>query len=188
MLFDLGFPETSYDNTTLVQTYIENLATDFDLVMIMEHFDESLVLLKRILCWEVEDILYFKLNERRKEDQRVSDLNERSRTLIRQWNSADVKLYGHFNRTLWEKIGAEGPAFYEDLRVFREKNKARRETCLRQGDFEEEAYTGKFVRGYALKRNLTLGERQMCRRMVRNEIAYIDYFRMKRRLVLKDIV
>ena len=33
--------------------------------MIMDYFDESLVLLKRLLCWEIDDILYVKLNERK---------------------------------------------------------------------------------------------------------------------------
>lgn len=30
----------------------------------MEYFDESLVLLKRELCWDLDDVVYFKLNQR----------------------------------------------------------------------------------------------------------------------------
>ena len=37
------------------------------MVLIMEYFDESLVLLKRELCWELDDVVYFKLNQRSKE-------------------------------------------------------------------------------------------------------------------------
>lgn len=40
------------------------MAQAVDLVLIMEYFDESLILLKRKLCWELDDMLYFRLNQR----------------------------------------------------------------------------------------------------------------------------
>ena len=36
----------------------------FDLVLILERFDESLVLLQDLMCWPTEDIVYLKQNER----------------------------------------------------------------------------------------------------------------------------
>lgn len=64
LMFDLGLSFKHYQNITAVNEYIRFLGKEFDLVMIMEYFDESLVLMKRLLCWEIEDILYLKLNER----------------------------------------------------------------------------------------------------------------------------
>ena len=32
--------------------------------MIMEHFEESLVLLRRLMCWRMEDVLYLVRNVR----------------------------------------------------------------------------------------------------------------------------
>ena len=63
-LFDLGLDTAYHEDFTVVRNYIRFLQQEFDLVMVMEYFDESLVLLKRRFCWKIEDILYFKLNKR----------------------------------------------------------------------------------------------------------------------------
>ena len=74
-------------------------------MMLMEYFDESLVLLKRQLCWKMEDILFFKLNERvQKEKQHISN---QVRGQIKKWNSADVLLYDEFNQTLWRPVAED---------------------------------------------------------------------------------
>ena len=64
MMFDLGFSQKYFQNYTAVTKYINFLNKEFDLVMIMEYFDESLILLKRLLCWEIDDILHVKVNEK----------------------------------------------------------------------------------------------------------------------------
>ena len=74
------------------------LKQEFDLVMLMEYFDESLVLLKRRFCWKMEDILYFELNERMGIEKQ--DVTSQVREQIRKWNSADVLLYDAFNQML----------------------------------------------------------------------------------------
>ena len=70
--------------------------------MIMDYFDESLVLLKRLLCWEIDDILYVKLNER-KDNEKATRLSGRVHYNIRRWNKADVLLFNYFNATFWKK-------------------------------------------------------------------------------------
>ena len=64
MMFDLGLSLRYFQNYTAVTDYIKFLNKEFDLVMIMDYFDESLVLLKRLLGWDIEDILYVKVNKR----------------------------------------------------------------------------------------------------------------------------
>lgn len=51
----------------MIKKHIDELAEKIDLVLIMEYFDESLVLLKRELCWDLDDVVYFKLNKRSQE-------------------------------------------------------------------------------------------------------------------------
>ena len=46
---------------------IDEAQKKFGLVMIAEQFDESLVLMKDLLCWEFEDITSLKLNGRKDE-------------------------------------------------------------------------------------------------------------------------
>ena len=49
-----------------MQTYFarRELDSQFDLVLILERFDESLVVLQDLICWPTEDLVYLKQNER----------------------------------------------------------------------------------------------------------------------------
>ncbi|XP_063956865.1 galactosylceramide sulfotransferase-like isoform X1 [Lytechinus pictus] len=99
----------------IVNDTIQQLDVHLDLVLITEHFDESLILLKNLMHWTFKDILYVKKNAR----ARTSNITEEQRQQIREWNSADVSLYSHFNRTLWRKIEEGGATFQKDLWTFR---------------------------------------------------------------------
>lgn len=186
MLFDLGLDFRYFQNVTAVERYFDFLENEFDLIMIMEHFDESLLLLKRLLCWEMKDILYFKLNERQ-DKQKRKFMSQEVTEDIKSWNKADFMLYQHFNRTFWKKVKAEGPSFQRELRVFRRKNKALTRSCLEKGNFLDEAYTGVYVKGYSLKKNVPKEKRKVCESMVKNEISYVKYFREIMTKRLKNI-
>nr|XP_006819961.1 PREDICTED: galactosylceramide sulfotransferase-like [Saccoglossus kowalevskii] len=62
-LYDLGLQTQNKDTGNklddLVYKYIEVLDRELDLVLITEYFDESLLILKKQLCWSMDDILYF---------------------------------------------------------------------------------------------------------------------------------
>ena len=178
MLFDLGLDFRYYQNRTAVENYFDFIEQEYDLVMIMEYFDESLVLLKRTLCWDYEDILYFKLNER-PDNKKRSNLTEDVKRDIKSWNRADFLLYERFNRTLWEKIEKIGPEFYKELNIFRQKKQELEKTCLEKGSYLDEAYTGVYVKGYRIKKDTPPKLRLLCERMMRNEINYVKYFRSK---------
>ena len=63
MMFDLGFDDKLFNDEKAVQQYIERLDSIFNLVMINERMDESLILLKRLLCWTTDDIITFKVSK-----------------------------------------------------------------------------------------------------------------------------
>ena len=64
MSFDLGLEHSSYSNEEKIQEFIDKLKKQLDLVLINEFIDESLVLLKRLLCWSLDDIIYLRHNVR----------------------------------------------------------------------------------------------------------------------------
>ncbi|CAH1271764.1 GAL3ST1 [Branchiostoma lanceolatum] len=64
MAYDLGIPVALSEDEDYVRDYIAELDRDFLLVMVLEYFDESLVLLKRYMCWQLTDILYKVQNSR----------------------------------------------------------------------------------------------------------------------------
>ncbi|XP_062821487.1 galactose-3-O-sulfotransferase 3 [Anolis carolinensis] len=109
MVYDLGGdPERNPDHDpAYLPRFVRQVESIFSLVMLAEYFDESLVLLRRLLAWDLEDVLYVKLNMRSPE----SKLNITSPHLVEQiraWNALDARLYDHFNATFWRKMGEVG--------------------------------------------------------------------------------
>ncbi|XP_071477795.1 galactosylceramide sulfotransferase-like [Diadema antillarum] len=124
MWYDLS-SKSLHTDRKLIEDTLSTLDNTVDLVLITEHLDESLILLKRLLNLDFSDIMYIKTNAR----VSTSDLSEDQRRRIREWNSADVLLYDHFNRTLWRKVDEYGPRFHEDLQYFRDLLQAHYENC-----------------------------------------------------------
>ena len=118
-MYDLGL-DTGKDfyNKTIINALIRKLEKEFTLILITEYFDESLLILKKELCWDFHDIVYLPKNSR--ESRR--NLTDELRQKIRLFNYADVLLYDYFNKTLWKKITEYGPNFEHDLQYFRELN------------------------------------------------------------------
>ena len=123
--YDMGLEQENTQNMKLVESYIDKMEREFDLVMITEYFDESLILLKRLLCWEFQDLVYIKLRSKKKK----INLEKEVENNILTWNRADAILYDHFNKTFWKKIREAGSTFDEELKTFRRINKKYQESC-----------------------------------------------------------
>ncbi|XP_072049293.1 galactosylceramide sulfotransferase-like [Amphiura filiformis] len=117
-IYDLGLDIKDFKNDTIINATIRRLGKEFNMILLAEYFDESLVILAKELCWEFEDIVYIKKNSR--EDRR--NLSDEVRQKVSTWNHADVLLYDYFNKTLWRKVKEYGPTFEEDLKYFRQLN------------------------------------------------------------------
>ena len=92
MLWDLGLDDI--DDEDMVKQKIEEAEDNFDLVMILEKFEESLILLKNELCWDFSDITSIKLNGRVEEVK--TKLNKTTRNLLKDFLKSDYLLYDHF--------------------------------------------------------------------------------------------
>ena len=55
-LFDLGMNHIEMEQKNEVIEKIAELDTQLDFVLIAEYFDESLVLLAKLLCWDLADV------------------------------------------------------------------------------------------------------------------------------------
>ena len=136
-----------------VNEYIQFLDKEFDLVMIMDYFDESLLLMKRLLCWQMEDILYLKLNERQ-DEEKDTVLTDDVRENVKRWNKADVLLFEYFNKSFWKKIENEGETFNKELNTFRQKNWEIKRACVTNGTRLQTIYKGKKAKGYVIRNDL----------------------------------
>ncbi|XP_078703574.1 galactose-3-O-sulfotransferase 3-like [Branchiostoma floridae x Branchiostoma belcheri] len=135
MAVDLGFPLQENLKQTLhvqkqqiLKDFVRQIEGQFSLVMIMEHFDESLVLLRREMCWTLKDILYYVANTRNY-SWRHDEIPTLQKLQHKQWSSVDYTLYDHFNKTLWNKIERSENDFNGELRFFRHVNAKMKEHC-----------------------------------------------------------
>ena len=178
LLYDLGLSFKYYQNLTAVNEYIQFLDKEFDLVMIMDYFDESLVLMKRLLCWQMEDILYLKLNERQDKEKNTV-LTDDVRENVKRWNKADVLLFEYFNKSFWKKIENEGESFYKELTIFRERKSDMKRACVTNETRLQTVYAGKLVKGYSIRTDLAKGLQTICKKMTISENSYLAYLRKK---------
>ncbi|XP_049636126.1 galactose-3-O-sulfotransferase 3 [Suncus etruscus] len=127
LAFDLGADPDGAgpgERSAYLARLIGRLEEAFSLVMIAEYFDESLVLLRRLLAWDLDDVLYAKLNARAA-SSRLPAIPAGLRRAARAWNALDAGLYDHFNATFWRRVARAGRACVErearELRAARER-------------------------------------------------------------------
>ena len=94
MLWDLGMSHTDMEDKVKVSEKINELDKQFDFVLIAEHFDESLVLLARMMCWDLRDVPSLAQNARKA--SKVSNITETAKQYLTSWLSSDYQLYQHF--------------------------------------------------------------------------------------------
>ncbi len=182
--FDLGFENNLESDDVRVQETIEYIENRFELVLISDHFEESLILLKDALCWQMDDLLFFKLNARNV--MSVSPMSPELRTRARDWNGADWRLYLHFNATLWARVENYGRSRMEEqVRELRRRNAEMEAICIDGGGAVEAADItdghmkpwqpiGKAsILGYNLRRDIERQYEEVCRKMLTPEIQYL---------------
>ncbi|XP_053500665.1 galactosylceramide sulfotransferase [Ictalurus furcatus] len=182
--FDLGFDNTLEPEDPTVDSAIHAIAERFQLVLIAEHFEESLILLKDALCWQMDDLLFFNMNTRRPSS--VSQLTPELRVKAREWNSVDWKLYRYFNATLWAKVDAYGrERMQKEVKKLRQRNSEMAAICISGGmAVEDQDIRDQSMRpwqpvgessilGYNMKSNIEPQYRELCRKMLTPEIQYL---------------
>ena len=115
-----GFPPGTKNITSdlnAVKKYIQSLDESFLLVMIMEYFHESLVMLKRLMCWSFKDIVYH--IENLGNYTKDSRPNEENVNIYKAWSKLDYMLYDHFNKSFWKLVRKQGKTdFIREVKEF----------------------------------------------------------------------
>ncbi|XP_006816499.1 galactosylceramide sulfotransferase-like [Saccoglossus kowalevskii] len=169
-LFDLGLSTDDTDNHTTVSKKIQALEKEMEFILIADHFDESLLILKKKFCWTMDDILYIPNGVRSKQFRR--EMSEETRARILDWNDSDLKLFEYFNKTLWQNIAEYGPCFERDLQYFREKRQKVMDECI--GPSQVVKKDPRETR-YVLKENAS----ELCLNMWRGDVTFTKFIRNK---------
>ena len=184
MLFDLGQPDSL--TSPHLHKVIEDLDSQFDLVMIAEHMDESLVLMRHILCWSLQDVVVFTKNARREELKPV--VSTQNLETIRELNNADITLYYHFLSRFKKEVVEFGvdrmAAEVEQLRALREEyyqDCGAREVKGRDETLQFKEYSG-LVNSYALANTSDIS----CVTMFMPELPFLNLIRQRQKEWLSD--
>ncbi|XP_070212844.1 galactose-3-O-sulfotransferase 4-like [Littorina saxatilis] len=120
MSFDFGIDPEKMNSERHIKDYVSYLNRTFQLVMVSERFDESMVLLKRLLGWRLQDVLYIKNNVLKGSAGGGGDsqFTAGQRQAHRHFNAADYALYEHFAQLFQAKVEAEGKLFPQEVAAF----------------------------------------------------------------------
>ncbi|XP_067684331.1 galactose-3-O-sulfotransferase 2-like [Haliotis asinina] len=168
MARDFGFPTQDYKNMTKFKTYLGTLDKQFHLVMVSDMFLESLVLLRRLLKWSMEDVIFLPINvhEHKHLTTSASSVN------IEPFLALDRILYDHYLTRLKEQISAQGPDFHKELQYFRVINAKisafchSKDTVRKLLSFRANEWHGDF--------NITPKD---CHLLAEREIAFLNFIR-----------
>ncbi|XP_044146942.1 galactose-3-O-sulfotransferase 2-like [Bufo gargarizans] len=185
--FDLGLDHNVPESQKYFEMAQKSIEIMFNLVLITEYFDESLILLKDALCWSFDDVLSFPLNSRNNTNQK--NLSEETQEKIIMWNQLDWQLYVYFNKTFWKKVDNFGrDRMQSEVQELRKRRTAQSEICL-QGQVDSNKIEDTFLRpyqaglskilGYNLKPRLKKAERLLCRQLVTPELQYTELLSKK---------
>ncbi|XP_022245142.1 galactose-3-O-sulfotransferase 4-like [Limulus polyphemus] len=181
-LYDFGINGTYIQDTGFFQREIKKLDKIFDFVMITELMEESLVLLKNLMCWELKDVATFRKNVR-SDTWRENDLSWKERVGIKTWNFGDDLLYKYFRNKFEKKLSEFGlDNMQREIKQLRQINNQIFLECVSNMEASSTLprplkHGSDKVLGYRLKpgkeRNLN------CLQMARVSTSYVGYLKKK---------
>ncbi|KAE8604813.1 hypothetical protein XENTR_v10014838 [Xenopus tropicalis] len=189
MTFDLGFNHNGKESPKHFRLTGKMVEATYDLVLITEYFDESLVLLKDALCWTFDDVLSFPLNTRTNSTKLT--ISQETQEKIKSWNQLDWQLYVYFNNSFWERVEKFGKErMQREIEELRKRRDQMSKLCLQNTAVASKIrdkslipyQSGKaIILGYNLKSGLGKAEQLLCQRLVTPEIQYTNLLWAKQR-------
>jgi galactose-3-O-sulfotransferase 3 len=106
MAYDFGMDRKNFNDTYEKQQLFDTIDEDFDLVMISEYMEASLVLLADLMCWPLRDVRFLKLNAR--PEKIKQKFNKREIKKLNILNNVDTELYRYYLEKFKIKIEIYG--------------------------------------------------------------------------------
>ena len=176
MLWDFGLNPFFFDNMTAVDEKLNEIDSTFDLVLLTERFDESMILLKDSLCWDYKDITSIKLNAH--DTSTKSKVSKKAREALKSWLKGDYVIYDHFRKKFQEHVENFGLDKMEhELEILRHANSEMAKQCeIKQVSNEElnpdDKLYGSGVLGYKMNT-----DNKECVFMGMKEVKFLNILR-----------
>lgn len=203
LTFDLGGDnDRPATDVAYAHDFVAEMEKVFSLVMITEYFDESLVLLRHLLSWDLEDIRYIKLNARTESSKKKLSPDVDAKT--RAWNTIDAYIYDYFNASLWVKLSELGlDCVEEEVQLLQQAQKRLIKRCFgserpieRPGSMIKDKALRPWqpsqkigIVGYELPENIDQETREHCLKFLMPEVSYTPKLlksQLKRRHMLQN--
>jgi len=125
-LYSLGLNCQHFYNITYVEEVISMVDQKFDLVLIVELWTESLMFLKQLLNFDLEDVVQPKLNFASEEKEELSRENE---AFLRNALWPDYLLYNHFLRKMKLEISKHKEYLEQEIAKYEREMNFVSSTC-----------------------------------------------------------
>ncbi|OWF51733.1 Galactose-3-O-sulfotransferase 3 [Mizuhopecten yessoensis] len=185
MAFEYNFPSHLFQtrNNTEIRQYILKLDTEFQLIIVVELFDESMILMRRLMNWKFKDLLYLKQNVRIKREMEFN-FNPGDAYLHQRWDELDYALYDHFYRRLQAQLREQGPDIHEEVLYFKRLRRDIEFFC--QNMHNPGSYASFYVTTSRWSDSFVVTKRD-CHYMTIPEISFIKEIRMKQYGYFRDL-
>ncbi|OWF35705.1 Galactose-3-O-sulfotransferase 3 [Mizuhopecten yessoensis] len=135
MAWDFGFPFQLFvkPDEKQIQKYLRKLDKEFDLVIVVEYFEESLILMRRLLNWDMRHILYVSSHVQKRPEPSLA-VGKEEEDLYRKWCLLDYALFDFFKRKFlkrWQEAVSKSDVMAE-LQYFREMKTKVNKYCQKQ--------------------------------------------------------
>ena len=140
-----------------------------------------MILLKELLCWDLDDVTYVKMNAQL--SNKKSSLSPEAMAELRKWLSADYMLYDHFRVKFQESVESFGQKrMSREVERLRVSNEALASSCGFKavdsaGLPKEFRNWGQGIEGYSMEVAGGQAEKERCRTYVLSEVALLDAVR-----------
>lgn len=205
MSFDLGFNQKFFDSPNIVNNFIDAIDSMFHIVLMQERMEESLILLKHLLCWSTLDVVTFRHNVRSDVFNPRDDLSlsPRARLILQNLNHADHMMYEHF----YAKFDSIVKAFGEDrmqheVRELRQLTQQLYSQCVqstqimsriegsshsnsKQSNASTKPKAKMWVNEKALGMVVRGNASHLCQQLTHSELAYTEILRKKQQVFLR---
>ncbi|KAL8591182.1 hypothetical protein ACOMHN_057922 [Nucella lapillus] len=172
MSLDLGLPLKQLRNSSHVQHFVKEVDDLFDLVLIAERFDESMIVLKRRLKWTMKDVLYISINKGAKSKKRLPKLDQSLEKKFKNFNQFDNGLYDYFPKKFDKLVLEGGQDFRDEVQAYRDILQRVNEYCTLKDVvpekivFSQQKYTDSFEL-----------QNSECKTMILEEMEFLERFR-----------
>ena len=116
------------NNFTAIEGYIKYIEKTFHVVLINEYYMESILMLKRKLCWSTSDVI-FTIKRSRSYSYKYNAYNEDLIAKHKAFTPGDYALYQHFVNHLLIELSLQPSDFWDELYEFKNIMHAVTEFC-----------------------------------------------------------